>query len=40
MPAGRTGYLYVVIATGNFAWPLLLAPVFDTVGRKVMISVS
>jgi MFS family permease len=33
-----TGYYYVVIAVGNFLGPLLLGPLFDTVGRRVMIS--
>ncbi len=33
-----TGYYYAVVAAGNFIGPLLLAPLFDTVGRRVMIS--
>jgi MFS family permease len=36
--AGSTGYYFVVIAIGNFLGPLLLGPLFDTVGRRVMIS--
>ncbi|MFH8370165.1 MFS transporter [Streptomyces sp. NPDC018031] len=36
--AGRTGYFFAVIAAGNFLGPLLLGPLFDTVGRRVMIS--
>ncbi|MGK5547700.1 MFS transporter [Streptomyces sp. URMC 127] len=34
----RTGYFFVVIAAGNFLGPLLLGKLFDTVGRRVMIS--
>jgi MFS family permease len=33
-----TGYYYAVIAVGNFLGPLLLAPLFDTWGRKPMIA--
>jgi MFS family permease len=33
-----TGYYYVAIAVGNFLGPFLLAPFFDTVGRKPMIT--
>jgi MFS family permease len=33
-----TGYYYVIIAVGNFLGPFLLGPLFDTVGRRVMIS--
>jgi MFS family permease len=32
------GYYFAIIAVGNLCGPLLLAPLFDTVGRKVMIS--
>jgi MFS family permease len=38
VPSGHTGYYYAVIAVGNFAGPLLLGPLFDTVGRKPMIA--
>lgn len=38
VPAGHTGYYFVVIAAGNFLGPLLLGKLFDTVGRRVMIS--
>ncbi|SDY37797.1 Predicted arabinose efflux permease, MFS family [Micromonospora pattaloongensis] len=38
VPAGSTGWYFAVIALGNLLGPLLLAPLFDTVGRKVMIS--
>ncbi|MFF7725926.1 MFS transporter [Streptomyces sp. NPDC008001] len=34
----RTGYFFVVIAAGNFMGPVLLGKLFDTVGRRVMIS--
>jgi MFS family permease len=33
-----TGYYYVVIAVGNFLGPFLLGPLFDIVGRRIMIS--
>ena len=36
--SGSTGYYFVVIAIGNFFGPLLLGPLFDTIGRRVMIS--
>jgi MFS family permease len=35
---GRTGYYFAVIAGGNFLGPLLLGRLFDTVGRRIMIS--
>src|SRR4051794_9076632 len=38
VPSGHTGYYYAVIAVGNFVGPLLLGPLFDTVGRKPMIA--
>jgi MFS family permease len=38
VPSGRTGYYYAAIAIGNLLGPVLLAPLFDTVGRKPMIS--
>ncbi|MEU6220237.1 MFS transporter [Streptomyces sp. NPDC047022] len=38
VPTGNTGYYFVVIAVGNFLGPLLLGKLFDTVGRRVMIS--
>ncbi|WP_416972721.1 MFS transporter [Streptomyces sp. 4F14] len=38
IPADRTGYYFAVIAAGNFCGPLLLGKLFDTVGRRVMIS--
>ncbi|MFH9401411.1 MFS transporter [Streptomyces sp. NPDC017638] len=38
VPSDRTGYYFAVIAAGNFCGPLLLGKLFDTVGRRVMIS--
>jgi MFS family permease len=38
VPTGNTGYYFAVIAVGNFLGPLLLGRLFDTVGRRVMIS--
>ncbi|MET7486003.1 MFS transporter [Streptomyces sp. NPDC005538] len=38
VPTGNTGYYFAVIAVGNFMGPLLLGGLFDTVGRRVMIS--
>ncbi|MEU8246420.1 MFS transporter [Nonomuraea sp. NPDC048916] len=35
-----TGYYFAVIAIGNFLGPLLLGPLFDTVGRVPMISAT
>jgi MFS family permease len=38
VPSAHTGYYYAVIALGNFVGPVLLGPLFDTVGRKPMIA--
>ncbi|GAA3056125.1 hypothetical protein GCM10020000_43070 [Streptomyces olivoverticillatus] len=38
MSTSRTGYFFAVIAVGNFLGPLLLGKLFDTVGRRIMIS--
>jgi MFS family permease len=38
VPPGRTGYYFAVIAVGNLLGPLLLARLFDTLGRKIMIT--
>ncbi|MET9889359.1 MFS transporter [Streptomyces sp. NPDC006465] len=38
VPTSGTGYYFAVIAAGNFLGPLLLGKLFDTVGRRVMIS--
>jgi MFS family permease len=35
---GHTGYYFAVIAAGNLLGPLLLGPLFDTIGRRAMIS--
>ncbi|MFI0737772.1 MFS transporter [Streptomyces sp. NPDC021100] len=34
----RTGYFFAVMALGNFLGPLFLGKLFDTIGRRVMIS--
>lgn len=36
--SGHTGYYFAVIAAGNFVGPVLLGPLFDTLGRKKMIA--
>lgn len=36
--SGHTGYYYAAIAMGNFLGPLLLGGLFDSVGRRAMIS--
>ncbi|MPY64624.1 MFS transporter [Streptomyces spongiae] len=38
VPTSDTGYYFAFIAAGNFLGPLLLGRLFDTVGRRVMIS--
>ncbi|MFF7328544.1 MFS transporter [Streptomyces sp. NPDC090306] len=38
VPTGSTGYYFAVIAAGNFMGPLLLGKLFDTVGRRIMIT--
>jgi len=38
VPADRTGWYLFPIALGNFAGPLLLGRLFDTIGRKPMIA--
>ncbi|WP_229859367.1 MFS transporter [Streptomyces poonensis] len=38
VPTSNTGYYFAFIAAGNFLGPLLLGHLFDTVGRRVMIS--
>jgi MFS family permease len=38
VPSGSTGWYYLMIAVGNLLGPLLLGPLFDTVGRRSMIS--
>ena len=38
--SGSTGYYFAVVAGGNFIGPLVLGRLFDTVGRRIMISGS
>jgi MFS family permease len=38
VPTGKTGYYFAAIALGNLFGPLTLAHLFDTLGRRVMIS--
>ncbi|OEU86995.1 MFS transporter [Streptomyces abyssalis] len=38
VPSGSVGYYFAVMAAGNFLGPLLLGSLFDTVGRRIMIS--
>ncbi len=38
VPSGHTGYYFAAIALGNLMGPLLLGHLFDTLGRRVMIS--
>jgi MFS family permease len=40
VPPGRTGYYFAVIAVGNLLGPLVLAHLFDTLGRKIMITTT
>jgi len=40
VPADRTGWYLFPIALGNFAGPLLLGRLFDTIGRKPMIAIT
>jgi len=40
VPAGRTGLYIIPFALGNFFGPLLLGRLFDTVGRRHMISIT
>jgi MFS family permease len=40
VPDRRTGLHLVILATSNFLGPVLLAPLFDTVGRRIMISLT
>ncbi len=36
--SGKTGYYFVAIAIGNLLGPLLLGPLFDSLGRRPMIA--
>jgi MFS family permease len=40
VPAGRVGWYILPFAAGNFLGPLLLGPLFDTLGRKFMIGMT
>jgi MFS family permease len=40
VPDRRTGLHLVLLAVSNFFGPLLLGPLFDTVGRRIMITLS
>jgi MFS family permease len=40
VPGGKTGLYLLPFAIGNFCGPLLLGPLFDTVGRKQMIAAT
>ena len=40
VPASRVGLYILPFAVGNFLGPLLLGPLFDTLGRKPMITVT
>ncbi len=40
VPADRVGLYILPFALGNFAGPLLLGPLFDTLGRKPMIAAT
>jgi MFS family permease len=38
VPSGRVGWYLLAFSAGNFLGPLLLGRLFDTLGRKIMIS--
>src|SRR5205085_9811950 len=40
VPARRVGLFMLPFALGNFAGPLVLGRLFDTIGRKVMITAT
>jgi MFS family permease len=40
VPGGEVGWFILPFAAGNFLGPLLLGPLFDTIGRKVMITAT
>ncbi|HEX9491266.1 MAG TPA: MFS transporter [Stellaceae bacterium] len=40
VPAGDIGWYILPFTLGNFAGPLLLGPLFDTIGRKPMIAAT
>ncbi len=40
VPAGRAGLYLLPLAAGNFFGPLLLGPLFDTIGRRIMLTAT
>lgn len=40
VPSAQIGWYMLALALGNFAGPLLLGPLFDSLGRKLMISLT
>ena len=40
IPSGRVGLFILPFAAGNFAGPLILGPLFDSLGRKTMITAT
>ena len=40
IPSGRVGWFILPFAAGNFAGPLILGPLFDSVGRRIMITAT
>jgi MFS family permease len=40
IPADRVGWYILPFAAGNFFGPLLLGPLFDTIGRRTMIAAT
>ena len=40
VPSGQVGWFVLPFALGNFAGPLLLGRLFDTIGRKIMITAT
>ncbi len=40
VPADRIGWYILPFALGNFAGPVLLGPLFDSVGRRIMIAAT
>ena len=40
VPAGQVGWYILPFAAGNFAGPLVLGPLFDTLGRRLMIGLT
>ena len=40
IPSGQVGWFILPFAAGNFAGPLVLGPLFDSLGRKVMITAT